>query len=44
MVVTATQFKKNIGHYPDTVSENKVVYIIKNGKKEEIIYSLFFML
>jgi len=32
MVVTATQFKSNIGHYLDTVSENKEVYITKNGK------------
>jgi len=32
MVVTATQFKSSIGHYLDTVSENKPVYITKNGK------------
>ena len=32
MVVTATQFKTSIGHYLDTVSENKNVYITKNGK------------
>jgi len=32
MVVTATQFKENIGHYLDTVSENKEVYITKNGE------------
>ena len=31
MVVTATQFKTNIGHYLDTVSKNDV-YISKNGK------------
>jgi prevent-host-death family protein len=31
MVVTATQFKANIGHYLDTISENDV-YITKNGK------------
>lgn len=32
MVVTATQFKTNIGHYLDTVAEKKEVYITKNGK------------
>jgi len=32
MVVTATQFKSSIGHYLDTVAENKPVYITKNGK------------
>jgi len=32
MVVTATQFKSNIGHYLDTVAEKKEVYITKNGK------------
>ena len=32
MVVTATQFKINIGHYLDTVAERKEVYITKNGK------------
>ena len=32
MVVTATQFKTNIGHYLDTVGERKEVYITKNGK------------
>jgi len=31
MVVTATQFKANIGHYLDTISENEV-FITKNGK------------
>jgi len=31
MVVTATQFKANIGHYLDTVTNNDV-YISKNGK------------
>jgi len=31
MVVTATQFKSNIGHYLDTISEDDV-YITKNGK------------
>jgi len=31
MVVTATKFKANIGHYLDTVSKDGV-YIIKNGK------------
>jgi antitoxin (DNA-binding transcriptional repressor) of toxin-antitoxin stability system len=31
MVVTATQFKSNIGYYLDTVPENDV-YITKNGK------------
>ncbi|MCL2265381.1 MAG: type II toxin-antitoxin system prevent-host-death family antitoxin [Treponema sp.] len=32
MVVTATQFKSNIGHYLDAVSDKKEVYITKNGK------------
>ena len=32
MVVTATQFKSNIGHYLDIVAEKKEVYITKNGK------------
>ncbi|MCL2758590.1 MAG: type II toxin-antitoxin system prevent-host-death family antitoxin [Treponema sp.] len=32
MVVTATQFKASIGHYLDTVAENKPVYITKNGR------------
>ena len=31
MVVTATKFKTNIGHYLDTVSKDEV-YITKNGK------------
>jgi len=31
MVVTATKFKANIGHYLDTVSEGEL-YITKNGK------------
>ena len=31
MVVTATQFKTNIGHYLSNVSEDDV-YITKNGK------------
>jgi len=31
MVVTATKFKANIGHYLDTVSEDEV-FISKNGK------------
>jgi len=31
MVVTATQFKTNIGYYLDTVSEDDI-YITKNGK------------
>jgi len=32
MVVTATQFKTNIGYYIDSVAEKKEVYITKNGK------------
>ena len=32
MVVSATQFKSNIGYYLDTVAENKEVYITKNGR------------
>ena len=32
MVVTATQFKTNIGLYLDVVSDKKEVYITKNGK------------
>ena len=31
MVVTATKFKANIGHYLDTVSDGEL-YITKNGK------------
>jgi len=31
MVVTATKFKANIGHYLDTVSEGEV-FITKNGR------------
>ena len=31
MVVTATQFKSNIGHYLEAVSEDEV-FITKNGK------------
>jgi len=31
MVVTATQFKTNIGRYLDTISKEEV-YISKNGK------------
>ena len=31
MVVTATQFKTNIGYYLDNVSENDI-FITKNGK------------
>jgi len=32
MVVTATQFKSNIGHYLDYVAEKNEVYITKSGK------------